>query len=117
MTTIPALGHDWDENMHCDCGRTWREHQGDPRPCPRVLLSKSQQPKRAGRPVSSMSTESLAQLRVALGLPVDSVAMAVGVSGMTVRRVEQGKVGGKGRASKQIRDRIETFLVERAGVD
>lgn len=117
MTTIPAFGHDWDENMRCGCGRTWREHQGDPRPCPRVLLSKSQQPKRAGRPVSSMSTESLAQLRVALGLPIASVAAAVGVSTWSASKAERGEVGGSGRPSKQIRDRIEAFLAERSEVD
>jgi len=111
VTLHPPLGHDFDsEAMVCPCGRTWCAHQEDPRPCDRVLLSKSQQPKRAGRPVGSMSEDSLAGLRVAMGLPASAVAEALGLHESTVIRAEQGKVGGKGRVSRKVRDEIEEFL-------
>ena len=119
MTASPPLGHDFGEDLRCPCGTTWRNHQADPKPCERKVLTKfrEQNQKGAGAPVRSRSDDALARLRVALGLPVSSVAAAVGVSSFTVSQAERGHVGGKGMASQDARDRIEAFLVDCKGDD
>ncbi len=33
-TRPPAMYHAFGDLLKCICGRTWHEHQHDPRPCP-----------------------------------------------------------------------------------
>jgi len=109
MQKVSALGHNFDnDNMVCSCGVSWEQHQKDPKDCPTLKYCYHIKPK--------PNVSELNALRMALGVPIRSLARACGVSKSSAERVMLGRVGGgRGHASKAMSDRVVRYIRDRSG--
>lgn len=96
------MGHDFDDDLVCECSVSFDAHQVSPHPCPRV----TRRYKRTSKP----GTTRLNAMRQALGLPVQFVADQCGVSRETARRALHGMTHGKHLTSQATTDMVCQFV-------
>lgn len=108
MKAPKAKGHQFGEDLVCECGVSIEAHRQFPKPC--ELRSKPTPKKRFG---STSSTE-IANLRRLLGYPLRHVAQAVELSVQTVSRVENDQLSGAGRSSDKARETVARYLRDQA---
>ena len=103
---VKPMGHDFTgSTARCPCGTTFMEHRQFPKQC-RLAVASSR-----GRKVGSHAETELANLRRRLGLSQLQVGEALGVSPRTIARVEQDLLGGRGRSSHFVKERMTEYLM------
>ncbi len=100
------LGHKFNTDLVCACGRSFEQHAKKPRLCPLVSAQYNRQPKPDSTPLEN--------LRVAMGMRMCDVAEQCGVSEETARRAIHGDVGGRHRTSPETSERVEQFITDMA---
>lgn len=116
-TLVKAMGHDFGSDMVCPCGIDWESQRAKPHQC-LYVETEAKRPKRIrNRPkkprTRTKSDNKLSLDRVALEIPMEELAIALGVSRATAGRACLGDVGGKGLASPLLVPRVRAFLDSR----